>query len=77
MSKRIFLFQSTRHVITAERHALRQGFAVQVVPVPREVSSECGLALEMNDTDVRAVGQLLGELQIPFRLHPPGEDGRQ
>jgi hypothetical protein len=48
MTKKVLLlFQSTHDVIKAERVVRAEGFSVQVVPVPRSVSSECGMSLEV------------------------------
>ena len=50
MTKKILvLFQSTHDVIKAERTCLAAKIPVQVIPVPRSISSECGMALEINE----------------------------
>lgn len=42
----LLLFKTTHDVIKAERLCRKAGLPVQVIPVPREISSECGMALE-------------------------------
>ena len=43
----IFVFQSTRAVITAEKLCREARLPCRVLPVPRSVSPRCGMALEM------------------------------
>jgi hypothetical protein len=71
MKKRIVLFQSTHNAIKAERLCLQAGIACQVIPVPREISSDCGVALEINDGDRELVEQLLKKNSIPSEIRLP------
>ncbi|MGC8785928.1 MAG: DUF3343 domain-containing protein, partial [Anaerolineae bacterium] len=41
----VVLFHSTQGAIKAERVLLRAGFAVKLIPTPRQLSSDCGTAL--------------------------------
>lgn len=51
MKRCLLLFTNTREVIKAERILLRYGVAVRVIPVPRSISSECGMALDLPRPD--------------------------
>ncbi len=42
------LFSSVRHAIKAEQFCQQQGVACRVLPVPRKISSECGMCLEVD-----------------------------
>jgi len=53
--RHLLLFQSTRAVIKAERLCRRSGLACKVIPVPRLISSECGMAIEIRPEDRDAV----------------------
>ena len=47
----IVLFDSVHHVLAAER-ALKDGrVAHDLVPVPKELSSDCGMAIELREAD--------------------------
>ena len=59
MERLIVIFQSTYNAIKAERICLKAGVACQVIPVPREISSDCGIALEITNGDKERVGRLL------------------
>ena len=42
---RIAVFLSTRSVMKAERAFVLAGIPIRTVPVPRHISSECGIAI--------------------------------
>ena len=57
----VALFESIHHVLAAER-ALRQGGVwCDLVPVPRELSSDCGMAIEIRLQDLGAARSVLLE----------------
>ena len=41
----VILFRSTTHVVRAEKVLLAAGLKPKLIPVPRELSSECGVCL--------------------------------
>lgn len=41
----IILFPSTHHAIRAEKKAKEHGFSIKLIPVPRHLSSDCGVCL--------------------------------
>jgi electron transfer flavoprotein alpha/beta subunit len=43
----LFLFESVHQVMRAEKLLKEKGMEVDLLPVPREVSSDCGVAIEM------------------------------
>lgn len=60
MSNKIYLiFQSTRKVILAERECKGEGLNCLAVPVPREFSSQCGIALEVDSSEIDKARELL------------------
>ena len=65
MSKKfLMLFNSTHEVIRAERICRAKNLAVQVVPVPRHVSSQCGMGLEYAARDKKSVRMELADSGI-------------
>jgi hypothetical protein len=48
MKRHLALFQSTRAVIRAERLGKKHGIRCSIIPVPRGISSECGMAIEID-----------------------------
>jgi hypothetical protein len=51
MSTVIVIFESTRAAIEAERACLASGIKCQAIPLPRDISAGCGIALEVNPDD--------------------------
>ena len=56
--KIIILFESTHSVIKAERLCRKAGIACQAIPVPRTITSDCAIALEINEKDKTEVEQI-------------------
>jgi hypothetical protein len=61
----LLLFQSTHDVILAEKAIRQQGIHRRVIPVPRSVSSQCGMALEIAPEDKEKVIDLLESSVFP------------
>ncbi|HHI97615.1 MAG TPA: DUF3343 domain-containing protein [Thermodesulfatator atlanticus] len=49
MKKVIFLFPSIHYVLKAEKHLKKEGFEPEIIPVPKELSSDCGMALAFEE----------------------------
>jgi hypothetical protein len=47
----VILFSSTAHALMAEKIAKTQGFPCKLIPVPRHLSSDCGVCLRFNAED--------------------------
>lgn len=44
----VFLFESVHRVMKAEKLLKGKGIKVDLVPVPREINSDCGVAVEVD-----------------------------
>ena len=55
MTRTFLLLKTMRYAIKAEAHCREQGISCQVIPVPREISSECGMCLEVDTAHVDGV----------------------
>ena len=68
MDKRfaVILVQSTSHAIRGEHLLTRAGIPCKLVPVPRTLSSDCGVCLRIAPADrARALGALQeGRLEV-------------
>jgi N-acyl-L-homoserine lactone synthetase len=63
---RVVLFHSTAHAIRAERVLQRAGFVVKMIPTPRQISSDCGMALRFDPADQETVAATLQENMVPI-----------
>ncbi len=58
----LILFQSTHHAIKAERIFAKTGLNYRVIPVPQEISADCGSSLRTQE--LKKALQLIRENQI-------------
>jgi hypothetical protein len=61
----VVLFYSTAHAIRAEKVLTRAGFEIKMIPTPRQLSSDCGMALRFDRADEERVGVALEEQKVP------------
>lgn len=72
----IVLFDSIHHVIAAEDAFKENGLWCDLTPVPRNLSSNCGMAVEFRRCDVEAVRSVLTDPDVrPCRIHRPDRVG--
>lgn len=74
----VAVFDSVHTVLAAERTFLTAGLACDLVPIPRGVTSDCGLALLFRTADMELARTLLSHPTLGGRLRGifvPGPDG--
>jgi hypothetical protein len=64
----ILVFQNIRFVILGEEVLVKNGISVTIRPVPNQISSECGMCIEVGNDDLDAVKKLLDDCAITFQL---------
>lgn len=62
----VVLFHSTSGAIRAEKLAKKGGLRVKLIPVPRHLSSDCGLCLRFESEDVHSLRAILDASQVEF-----------
>ncbi len=62
----VILVHSTSHAVAAERVLRRAGLKVRLIPTPRELSSDCGSALEILPDQREACEQALRQARVPI-----------
>ncbi len=62
----VVVFRSTSGAIRAEKLAKEAGMAVKLIPVPRRLSSACGLCLRFESPDTDRVRSLLDGERVEF-----------
>ena len=54
--KSVFVFESIHRVMKAEKLLKGKGIKIDLIPVPREISSDCGVAIELSgDSEAEAL----------------------
>jgi hypothetical protein len=62
----VVLFHSTAHAIRAEKVLMREGVKIKMIPTPRQLSSDCGMALRFERPDEAWVETTLKENRVPM-----------
>jgi hypothetical protein len=62
--KCVLLFESIHQVMRAEKFLKEKGFPINLIPVPRQISSDCGVAIELPWEDKERVQLQLEECRI-------------
>lgn len=74
----VLLFDSIHYVLAAERAFRARGAWCDVVPVPRNLSSDCGMAVEFRPSDLEAVRGMCADGSIrPKAVHRCVADGHE
>ncbi len=57
--KAVVLFYSANYAIRAEKLAKREGLEVKLIPIPRNLSSDCGICMQFIQSDLERIKDLL------------------
>ena len=60
----VVLFHTTSSAIRAEKMLKKEGFAVKLIPTPRQFSSDCGVALRFELEQEKNVKELLERVKV-------------
>lgn len=77
MSKPLYgfiLFHTSQAAIKAERILGKAGFKVKLIPVPRHLSSDCGVCLQFDWEDEKAVRPLIESANVEIEGIHKGAD---
>jgi hypothetical protein len=61
----VVLFHSASHALRAEKVLLEAGISNKMIPTPRQLSSNCGMALRFDSIDEEQVTRTLAEHKVP------------
>ena len=65
----LILFKSVHDVIRSEKLINSNGFDYQIIPVPSNISSECGMCIELKKSDLTNMCNLLDLKKISYNLY--------
>lgn len=57
----VILFPSTHSALRAEKLTIEQGIAIRLIPIPRHLSSDCGVCLRFLWEEKEKISRLLTE----------------
>jgi len=67
---RLILFQSVHHAIRAEKLLNDGECPCKMVPIPRTISSDCGVCVRIPSDLVTKARGILAVMQEPWRIEP-------
>jgi len=72
----VFILQSIHQVLKAEKALERAGLPFDLIPVPKEVNPECGMAVETPPDQANRVRDLLDQtgLRVVAAYHRSGRE---
>ena len=65
----IILFRSTHDAIRAEQALIEKGYTPRVIPVPKKISPDCGIALLVEPDVFEEAKELLHNLGVHITGH--------
>jgi Putative Se/S carrier protein-like len=66
----ILIFRGTHQVLSAEKHLKKAGVPMRLIPVPRRLTSDCGLAIRIYPPDREMARNILSRHRIlPKSVH--------
>lgn len=69
MNQGVVLFHTTTAALRAEKILQKAGLAVKLIPTPRQLSSDCGIALRFELSDQTDVEQRLTGAGLEVEIH--------
>lgn len=66
----LYLFESTHFVINAEKKCLEKGMKYKIIPVPRNISHQCGMAIEIAVKHEKEFDEILTSGDIKYSKYP-------
>jgi len=66
----ILIFRGTHQVMSAEKNLKKAGVPMRLIPVPRRLTSDCGLAIRISPPDRNRAREVLSRARIlPRSVH--------
>ncbi|MGQ9608943.1 MAG: DUF3343 domain-containing protein [bacterium] len=62
----IILFDTTQAAIKAERVLISEGISIKLIPVPRHISHNCGIAIRFSLDFVDKIRSVLRKEDVPI-----------
>ena len=71
----ILIFRGTHQVMSAEKRLKGGGVPMRLIPVPRHLTSDCGLAIRIPLSERKRAREVLSASRLlPVSAHIPRED---
>ncbi len=67
--KAIITFQSTHQVLKTEKLLHKEGVDFDIIPVPKQISSDCGMAIRIEMENKKRIESILEENTIVHKIY--------
>lgn len=67
MNYSVILIDSTSHAMRIEKLLTSNGLGCKMIPVPRHLSSDCGVCVRVLSDDVASIQKILDQQQIAIQ----------
>jgi len=62
----VVLFYTTSAVMRAEKLLIKESYSIELIPTPRQFSSDCGIALRFDWSHRETVKSVLDKAKVEF-----------
>ncbi|MDD3740674.1 MAG: DUF3343 domain-containing protein [Bacteroidales bacterium] len=71
MHNKVITFQSTHHVLKAEKILIKAGLKFDIIPTPKNISSDCGMSIRFDSQviNLSLLSELLNTNNISFKIY--------
>ncbi|HBX52059.1 MAG: hypothetical protein A2275_14965 [Bacteroidetes bacterium RIFOXYA12_FULL_35_11] len=71
MAFQIITFQSVHWVLKSEKLLLEQGIRFDIIPTPKNISSDCGMSMRIDSTkfDIKIISEILIQNNIIHQFY--------
>ncbi|MCG8569234.1 MAG: DUF3343 domain-containing protein [Spirochaetes bacterium] len=66
---KLLIFQATRQVILIQKSLKQEKIPFKIIPVPRSISSECGMAIEIEENYIVHAEKIANKKNIPIIIY--------
>ncbi len=67
--KAIITFQSTHQVLKTEKILQKEGVDFDIIPVPKQISADCGMAIRIEMESIKRIERILEEKAIVYKIY--------
>lgn len=74
----VIIVYSTNHAMRIEKLLQKQGLTCKMIPVPRHISSDCGVCIRIDQADIETARQIIAAARVEIEgIHQiPDSTGR-
>jgi hypothetical protein len=66
----VLIFESIHKVLKAEKLLIEAKLKLEIIPTPRDLSSNCGMAIRLkkDENNINKIGEILEKFRIAYKI---------